>query len=187
MAMKFVQIPEDTFKDLQLEAGVILKSFDPSSPTIANENIVCATTGGINVTAVPSITDLGEDIDNCPNNMIELAHVDSWECTMGFTSLSINEAMIKLALLDVDKDTSSGMMTPKSNVTMKDGGSIWWVGDLADGRFVAVELKHVANTAGLSLQTTKKGKGQMSYTLTGHYSLEAQDETPIGFYLSAAA
>ena len=79
---KFTVIPKETFDDLQLDAGVVLTSFDPAKPDVADDAIVCATTGGITVSCVPTFSDLGEDVDNCPVNMKELKHLDSWECKM---------------------------------------------------------------------------------------------------------
>lgn len=64
--MKFRKIPEDTFKNIVLNAGVLLKTFTPATPAIEDTSILGATTGGINFTATPSFTDFGEDIDNCP-------------------------------------------------------------------------------------------------------------------------
>lgn len=64
MAKKFTVIPQDTFESLQLDAGVLLNKFDPANPVAPNdEDIITATTGGITVTAAPTFSDLGEDVD----------------------------------------------------------------------------------------------------------------------------
>jgi hypothetical protein len=41
---------------------------------------------------------MGEDVDNCPANMKELVHLDSWLCTLGFTALNISPEGIRLYL-----------------------------------------------------------------------------------------
>ena len=83
---KFTVIPKDTFDDLQLDAGVLLKSFTPATAAAPQDSdIICATTGGINATCTPTYSDLGEDVDNCPNNTKELKHLDGWDCTLAFT------------------------------------------------------------------------------------------------------
>ena len=64
--MKYTKIPETTFQNLQLNAGVLLSAFNPESATVANESIIGATTGGVNFTATPTFSDYGDDIDNCP-------------------------------------------------------------------------------------------------------------------------
>lgn len=72
---RFTVIPEDTFSEIQTEAGVVLKTFDPSNPVAPDDaDIVCATTGGITVSMVPTFSDMGEDVDNCPTK-IGRAHV----------------------------------------------------------------------------------------------------------------
>ena len=83
---KFSKISQNTFNELQVDAGVLLKTFDVESPELVDENIICATTGGINPTCVPSYSDWGEDVDNVPNGMKELMHLDGWDCGLGFTA-----------------------------------------------------------------------------------------------------
>lgn len=189
---KFTVIPQDTFSGLQLDAGVLLKKFTPTAPTApANEDIICATTGGINATCVPTYSDLGEDVDNCPVNMKELKHLDSWECKLSFTSLGMSANAIKLALGAADiGDTSASKqdtITPRRDLKQTDFTDLWWVGDRADGGCVAIQIKNALSTGGFSLQTTKNGKGQLSVELTGHVSIDAQDTMPMVFYSLAAS
>ena len=181
---KFTVIPQSTFEELQMDAGVILTNFDPSTPDAPEDaDIVCATTGGINISCVPTYSDMGEDVDNCPVNMMELKHLDSWECTMSFTALGTSPEAIKLALGAADigsPDTTK--VTPPKDLLQTDFKDIWWVGDRAEGGMVAVCLKNALSTGGFTLQTTKNGKGQVSVTLTGHVSIDAQDTMPMEFY-----
>ena len=183
----FTVIPQDTFNDLQVDAGVLLKQFDPSSPaTPADADIICATTGGIQVSCVPTYSDYGEDIDNVPNNMKELKHLDGWECSMSTTCLGTSPELIRLALGAADITAASGKITPRRDLQQSDfETSLWWVGDKADGGLVAVELKNALSTGGFSLQTTKNGKGQISLELTGHVSIDAQNVMPMVFYSTA--
>lgn len=67
---RFTKIPTNTFKSLIINAGVVLKNFDPSNPsTDFDDDIVGATSGGVNFSAVPTFVDNGADIDNCPANI----------------------------------------------------------------------------------------------------------------------
>lgn len=181
---KFTVIPEDTFNGLQMDAGVLLNSFDPSNPIApSDEDIITATTGGITVSCTPTFSDLGEDVDNVPNNMKELKHLDGWECTMTTTALGTTPELIKLQLgcADIDSNTPSKIV-PRADLKQTDFSDIWWVGDRADGGLVAVQLKNALSTAGFSLQTTKNGKGTTGLTLTGHVSITSQREVPMVFY-----
>ena len=181
---KFTVIPQNTFEGMQLDAGVILTTFDPSDVAAPDDSaIVCATTGGISVSCVPTYSDLGEDVDNCPVNMKELKHLDSWECKMSFTSLGTSAESIKLALGAADiGSTNTAMIVPRSELDDSDYTDIWWVGDRADGGCVAVQLLNALSTGGFSLQTTKSGKGQVSVELTGHVSIDDQTTMPMVFY-----
>lgn len=184
--MKFTVIPEDTFDDLQLDAGVLLKTFDPSNPVApADSAIICATTGGVNPTCVPTFSDFGEDVDNCPTNMKELKHLDGWECAIATTALGTSPELIKLALGCADIDSDTGAITPRKGLEQTDFTDIWWVGDKADGGLVAIQLKNALSTGGFSLQTTKNGKGQIALTITGHVSIDAQTTMPMVFYSMA--
>lgn len=178
----FTAIPENTFENLQLDAGMVLLKFTPESPAApADEDIVCATTGGITVTCTPTYEDMGADVDNCPNNMKELKKLSGWDCSIGFTSLGTSPESIKLALGAAD--VSGNKVTIRKDLKQTDfKDAIWWVGDRADGGCVAVCLKNALGTGGFSLQTTKNGKGQASFVLTGHVSIEAQDTMPMEFY-----
>ena len=182
----FTKIPQSTFSELQTDAGVLLKSFDPTNPQLVDEDIICATTGGINPTCVPTYSDMGEDVDNAPVGMMELKKLDGWETSLGFTALTTNAQTIRLALGAADIDAENGKITPRRNLKDTDFADIWWVGDRSDGGMVAICLKNALSTAGFSLQTTKNGKGQIAVTLSGHVSINAQDVVPMEFYSSAA-
>lgn len=184
---KFVKVSENTFNEIQLEAGLILNKFDPTGETdVVNEDIVCATTGGIEISCKPTFTDYGSDIDNVPNNMLEFKEIDGWDCSIGFTALNASASVIKMALCAADAEGNK--ITPRNDLNPEeDAKDVWWVGERADGGFVACCLKNALATEGLSLKTTKKGKGQISCTLAGHVSIKAQDVVPMEFYVQEGA
>lgn len=184
--MRFTRIPQNTFRELAMDAGILLNRFDPTGGrAVQDEDIICATTGGINPSCTPKYSDLGEDVDNCPVNMKELKHLDSWECTMAFTALGVSPEVIKLSLgaADIEGETK---IVPRRDLEQTDFADLWWVGDRLDGGYVAIRLLNALSTGGFSLQTTKNGKGQVSVTLTGHVSIEDQDVMPMEFYSVAA-
>lgn len=181
---KFTKIPLDTFEGLQLDAGVILRTFNVAEPAASIESdIICATTGGIEIKAVPNYSDMGEDVDNCPNNMKELKKLDYWDCSMTFTGIGVSPEFIKLSLGAADIETgNTGKVTPRVDLKQTDFQDIWWVGDRADGGMVAVKLLNALSTEGFALKTEKNSKGQIETTLTGHVSITAQDVVPIEIY-----
>ena len=179
---RFTVIPQDTFESLQLDAGVLLKTFNPASPAVTDAAILCSTTGGITINCQATFSDLGEDVDNCPNNMKELKHLDGWDCSMQFTALSTSREGFKMALGAADIDATTGAITPRKDLEQTDFSDLWWVGDRADGGCVAVKLKNALSTSGFSLKTTKEGKGNLSVTLTGHVSINDQETMPMEIY-----
>lgn len=178
----FTKISSTAFEELQFDAGMVLNAFDPENPKAPTDaEIVTATTGGINVDVKPSYVDLGEDVDNCPNNMMELKRHDGWDVKMSFTALNITPEAIRFALGAADVD--EGKVTPRATLALTDFKDIWWVGDRTDGGFAAVKIMNALSESGLSIKTTKKGKGQLDVELIGHVSIEAQDVVPAEFYV----
>ena len=181
---RFTIIPSDAFDELQMDAGVLLKTFNPAAPAAPNDSdIICATTGGINPQCIPTYSDFGEDVDNVPNNLKEFKHLDGWDCKIATTGLGTSPELIKLALGAADiPNSNSSKIVPRRDLEQTDFADIWWVGDRADGGLVAIRLINALSTGGFSLQTTKNGKGTVSIELTGHVSINAQTVVPMEFY-----
>ena len=190
--MKYTKIPENTFQNIQLNAGVLLSSFTPSSATVSDEAIIGATTGGINFTATPTYIDFGEDIDNCPKNMKELKKLDSWEAKCSGTFVTIDTAVAKSLIGAADIGTSdTTKVTPRNDLAQADFSDIWIVGDYSDkngatnGGFVAIHMMNALSTGGFQIQTADKEKGQFAFEYTAHYSMSAQDTVPFEVYIKA--
>ena len=190
--MKYTKIPETTFQNLQLNAGVLLSSFTPSSATVSDEAIIGATTGGINFTATPTYIDFGEDIDNCPKNMKELKKLDSWEVKCSGTFVTVDTAVAKSLIGAADIGTSdTTKVTPRNDLAQADFSDIWIVGDYSDkngdtnGGFIAIHMMNALSTGGFQIKTADKAKGQFAFEYTAHYSMSAQDTVPFEVYVKA--
>ena len=187
--MKYTKIPETTFKNLQLNAGVLLSAFNPESATVADESIIGATTGGVNFTATPTFSDYGEDIDNCPKNMKELKKLDSWEISLSGTYVTVDANAVK-ALVGA-ADVSGNKITPRNDLKLTDFTDVWWVGDYSDqngetnGGFVAIHMMNALSTGGFAIKSSDNGKGNFAFTYTAHYSMSAQDTVPFEVYVKA--
>ena len=187
--MKYTKIPETTFKNLQLNAGVLLSDFNPETATVANESIIGATTGGVNFTATPTFSDYGEDIDNCPKNMMELKKLDSWDISMSGTYVTVDVNAVK-ALVGA-ADVSGNKITPRNDLKLTDFTDVWWVGDYSDqngetnGGFVAIHMMNALSTGGFAIQSSDNGKGNFAFTYTAHYSMDAQETVPFEVYVKA--
>ena len=190
--MKYTKIPENTFQNIQLNAGVLLSSFTPSSATVSDEAIIGATTGGINFTATPTYIDFGEDIDNCPKNMKELKKLDSWEAKCSGTFVTVDTAVAKSLIGAADIGTSdTTKVTPRNDLAQSDFDDIWIVGDYSDkngdtnGGFIAIHMMNALSTGGFQIKTEDKAKGQFAFEYTAHYSMSAQGTVPFEVYVKA--
>ena len=187
--MKFTRIPEETFQKLQLNAGVLLKNFDPTSAVVDNEDILGGTTGGTNFSATPSFIDFGEDIDNCPKNVKELKRLDKWDVTMSGTFITMDSATAKTLIAAAD--VQGNAITPRNDLKDEDFVDLWWVGDYSDengdanGGFVAIHMMNSLSTGGFSLKAADRAKGQYAYSFTGHYSIAEQDKVPFEVYVKS--
>ena len=188
--MRFTYITPDTFQKLQRNAGIVCTTFDPS--TGAFSGVLGATTGGIQFNAAPSYSDLGDDIDNCPKNMLELKTQETIEATMSGTLLTIDAATAKKLVGAADIDQSnSGHIIPRRDLLTTDFHDLWWIGDYSDensdetGGFCAIHLRNALNTGGFQIQSSDKAKGQFAFTFTGHVSMNAQNVVPYEIYIQS--
>ena len=186
--MKYTQIPATAFQNIQLNAGILVDAFTPATGVIGN--LLGATTGGVQFSDSVEYTDFGEDIDNCPKNMLELKKLDSHDVKMSgtFVTLPPSTAKLLVAVGDIDSLDSTHII-PRNDVLTTDFTDLWWVGDYSDvntgenAGFVAIHLMNALNTGGFQIQSADKAKGQFAFEFTGHYSMNAQDTVPYEIFI----
>lgn len=197
MAQKYTQVPADTFEKLQLNAGILVDDFTPATGTIGN--LLGATSGGIQFSTNPTYTDFGEDIDNVPNNTMELKHLQAYDPQMSGTFLTCTAAVAKALCGAADLDTQDTThVIPRADLLTSDYDDVWWIGDYSnvnndsegattDGSagFIAIHLMNALNTAGFQIQSAKNEKGKLAFEYHGHYSIEDMDTVPFEIYVQA--
>ena len=165
--MKFTTVASDAFQKFQLNAGIILPDFDPTSPTFDEDDILFATSGGTSFTAEPEYSDYGDDVDNVPANTKELKVLESVNVTMSGTAKTADSTAAKLFMASCTETTSSGLtkLVPNADLSDSDFVDLWWVGDYSDkhgatnGGFMAIHVMNALSTGGFQLQSNDKGKG----------------------------
>lgn len=189
---KFTKIPEDTFKQLQINAGIILSDFTPATGVFDKSDQIGATTGGISFAAAPTFSDFGDDVDNCPKNTKELKRQDDVEVKVTGTFVTVTTASAKSLMAAADIDgTDTTKVTPRRDLSDADFSDIWIVGDYSDkngatnGGFIAIHLINALSTGGFQLKTADKAKGQMAFEYTAHYSISKQDVVPYELFIKA--
>lgn len=188
--MKYTQIPSTAFKEIQMNAGILVKSFTPESGEIGA--IIGATSGGVNFTATPEFSDYGEDIDNCPKNTMELKKLVSWEAKMSGTFVNVSANLVKMLVSASDIDTDDAThIVPRNDILATDFEEVWWIGDYSDNNdgenagYCAIHLMNALSTGGFQIQSSDKAKGTFSFEFTGHYSMEEQDKVPFEIFVKA--
>ncbi len=192
--MKYTKIPEDTFKKLQLNAGVLASTFAPATGAIEDSAIIGATSGGVSFSSTPTFSDFGDDIDNCPRNTKELKVIEDYEITLSGTFVTVDKNVIKrlIGAADVSTDTNS-KITPRMDLNDSDFSDLWWIGDYSEdnsestGGFIAIHMMNTLSTGGFAIKSNDSGKGTFDFTFTSHYSLTAQDTVPLEIYIKEAA
>ena len=191
--MKFTTVATDAFQKFQLNAGILLTEFTPSSPTVDKTKIFGATSGGTSFTATPEFSDYGEDVDNVPANTKELKVLESVTVEMSGTLKTADTAVAKALMAAADVDSTTGKVTPRADLASGDFFDLWWVGDYSDkhgatnGGFMAIHLINALSTGGFQLQSNDKGKGDFAFTFTGHYTITNMEQVPYEVYVKAGS
>ena len=189
--LTYTELPADVAEYLAVNAGVVLKEFDPTDPKTGDNlkaDILYATTGGVNFSCVPEFTDWAEDIDNAPKNTKEFKHLEGWTATMSGTALTYNADTISSMVGVADVTTANGItkISPRAVIQSQDYKDLWYVTDW-NGGFIAMRLIDALSDGGFTHQSTDNGKGQASFSYTGHKTAADLDRPPMEFYLKAGA
>ena len=177
------QIPTDTFQNLAKGAGMLATTFTPSAPsTLEPTNILCATSGGVNLKCTPTMVDHADGIDNAPLNMLELQEITDYTVEMSFTCKTVSITTLGLAMgLSA---TSENNITPNHGMlTAEDVQDLWLIIPQTDKKCFAACIKNAFSTGGLDLQTENNGTGSLNVTLKGMYKMEEQDVVPLECYV----
>lgn len=192
--MTFTQIRETTFEELQANAGVILKEFDPATFTgeLVLSNIICATSGGITVSDVPEYRDAGESIDNAPKNMKELKKFVRREVKVSGSKVTFTPESVRMdmAAADISVDetnTAVTKITPRDRLTDADFMDFWVVGDYGTDGYFAVHIMNALSSGGFNWKTADQENGTSEFEYMAHYSIANQTQVPYEVYIMKPA
>ena len=183
---KATRVSQDQISDIQVDGGVLLKGsgFSPADPKLFNDSdILLVMTGSPTINCVPSTEDFYADVIGVPSNSKEGKRTTGWDCSISGTALNFDESAMAL-YLGSSKATADGLgIKPKYQYDLSDFKDIWALFDMADPtKLFAVKVKSAINTAGLGFSTSKNGKGQTNFTMTGHSSASDPEDVPMEFY-----
>ena len=169
-------IRSETFKKLQLNAGIFIKNFDYATPTDAETlktavatainsgtNILGCTRGGGTFTVTRELRT--PEIDGMRYPFIGSDFVDSTDAYLSTTLVEVTPATVEACLGNATKSSSGKKTTLKMHTAIETADyitNLCWIGDLADGQLVLIALNNALNTADFSLTFTDKGEGTLA-------------------------
>lgn len=190
MRGKFTKYPAEFWKTVQMNAGIVVKGFDPSTGEYTG--ILGATSDGMTFNPNPTYTDFGEDIDNVPPNTKQLKEISYYDPSLSGTFKTMTPELAEQLCPGAE---ASGVITPADilndsmfeNVTLladytdvnKDSGT---GSSAVTAGYMAVTVKNALNTSGFQWKTNKDGKGEFAFDFHGHYDLADMDNPPFEVY-----
>ena len=191
---KFTKMNPDDFKHMTWDAGIIMDSFEPSTGTVTLSSIRCATTGDNSFSATRDLTDMGEDINNCPEGTMQLQRANAWQAQLSGTAVTITTAEVAEFLGNADIDTSdTTKIVPRTDLLLSDFKDKWLLVNYSEyngetkGGWVAIHLLNALSTDGFTGNFGKNANGQFPYTLRAFYDMDDMDTVPFEIYVKAGA
>ena len=189
--MSYKKIKPNTFNELTMNVFMLVSTFNPATfdfnTGIAGSTILASTTGGVTFTDTPTYTDLGDDIDNCPKNTMELKRKDDGEVKLSGNLVTVNPQLVKMlvgAATIESNDIERQKITPTSDIGTSDfTGELWGITDYGDDGIMAIKMKRVLNTSGFSVATTDKNKAQFAFEFTCHKTIENEKDPAYEVYI----
>lgn len=171
-------IRPEAFENLQLNAGIFLVNFDHSAITdvaalktaIASavqdgNNILGVTRGGGSFTVTKEIRT--PEVDGTRYPFKGQDFIDSADAYLSGTLLEVNPENFKRLLSTGEVNASGSKTTVRMHTAVNTEtdylDSLVWVGDIADGRLVMIELDNAFNTQDFAFTFTDKNEGTMTF------------------------
>lgn len=187
----------ESFKNMQLNAGMFVVGMDSSTITAATtaeefadmleaaveaDKSLGATTGGGTFNAVPEVRQI--EADGMRSPIIGSTVFDSWEITLTTTIKEVTKENMKRVIATMREDATTGAIKIGNTLLPEDYiPYIGWAGDILDGRLMYVELENVLNLDGAALTFTDKGEGTIAVTYRGHQAdLSRMQYAPVSIW-----
>ena len=133
--MRFTKIPADTFDTIQLNAGIIVDDFTPSTGAIGN--LLGATTGGSTFAVSNSYTDFASDIDNAAKNMMEFKRTDTTEAKLSGTFATITSDLATILVASGDLSGRTYTLTSDTAIVT---GKTYYTRSGTEGSYVYTKV-----------------------------------------------
>ena len=183
---------KETFKSLQLNAGLTLYNFDISSYADASElktalaaaivsgqNLLGATRGGGTFNITRDIRQV--EADGQRYRYVGSEIVDAVDAFLSETLIEVTPDHLKAVLGNVDVTTSGLKTVLTMRTAFEDDDyltNVVWVGDTSEG-FVCIDMKNALNTADFTFTFADKNEGTVNVEYHAHQDeVDDYDEAP---------
>lgn len=185
---------KETYKSLQLNAGLTLVNFDVSGYANADElktalasainegsQLLGATRGGGSFVITRDVREV--EADGVRSPFVGSKIVDAADAYLSTTLIEITPEHIKQVLGNADiDDTVPGHVVVTIRTAIDDGDyleNIIWIGDTSEG-FMAIELFNALNTADFNFTFSDKNEGTATCEFHAHQEgVEVMDNLPV--------
>lgn len=201
MEKPITPVRPQTFENLQLNAGAVVKNFDVSTYTDYSTlkealfaavkdstKALGATRGGGTFTATPTMRSI--EADGKRYEFKGSTVVDAWDIKLTATLMEITPDNFALALGTAEKTedksfTTGKKTTIKLRTSIEDGDYIQnlvWFGNTSKG-FVAIALDNALNNTGVTLTFSDKGEGTIPVEFHAYQdTVENNEYAPCAIY-----
>lgn len=192
-------LTQTTPQNFQLDAGVWLTGVEwgsvSDSDTLKEQittametstNIIGATSGGGNISIVPEVRDLMEDVDGAIGMYKDCLAINKIECKATTKITEVKEGALLLALGCADSTAfgSGKKISLRNYYKSEDFKEITWVASMNKSEsYLVVRLRNAISTGGLNYEIEDKGKGKFDLEITPCNDLSKPNELPIEIYL----
>lgn len=182
--MPITGLRPDSFKNMQLNAGVFLIDFDHSAYTDAGQlydailqaledgtGILGATRGGGSFQTTPTTRTIEADGMRAP--FVGSTQNDMWTVKITGTMLEITPENFGRALMSAEVVDDAGgkkhTVRVRNDIRHSDYiPKLCWVGDTSNEGFVLIELTAALNLTGANFAFTDKGEGTLPFEFQAH-------------------
>ena len=187
----------NTIQNLQLDAGILvsgattIENFNGDLSSIGSPEILGATKGGVQFSAIPEIRNILDGIDYCRGNYKDGNVIDSWDITLKATVSEATKHNLTMAMGQMRGDGTPvgdagnyNKLTPKMDIpTSSYLNNICWIGSTDRGqKAIIIELKNVMNMNGLNFTAEDKNTGTFELELKAHFDLAHPQDVPFVIY-----
>ena len=189
---KFTKMNPSDFKHMTWDAGIILDKFTPETGEFDPTDIRWATTGDNSFSATRDLTDMGADINNCPENTMQLQKAQPWQASMSGTAVTVTANDIKIFLANADVEEISAALkkiVPRADLLITDFHDKWLAFNYSElngetnGGFCAIHIMNALSVDGFSGTLGKNKNGTFPFNLKAFYDMADMDLVPFETYI----